>query len=238
MAVYSKAPVGTLNFLETPVLNAVLEDGARHPLTLPGLYAAFMADRVNDMPALRPHQRQPLHAFLAQIGALALLKSACDAPPKTEADWAALLRGLILEHPDDAPRSLVVEDVFKPALLQPPIPEGRIDALKDCEETPDASDRLVASKNHDLKAARMLAASPEQWFFALLTRQTMDGFLGQGNYGISRMNSGFGSRPMVGLVPKGGWGAWLRRDIVRLVDLRHESFSGEGLSPYKLTGGI
>jgi len=110
-----------------------------------------------------------------------------------------------------------VEDLSKPALLQPPIPEGALDALKEREDTPDALDMLVTSKNHDLKAARMTSATAEHWFLAMLTLQTMEGFLGAGNYGVARMNGGFASRAMVGLAPPGGWGARLRRDIQALV---------------------
>jgi CRISPR system Cascade subunit CasA len=52
----------------------------------------------------------------------------------------------------------------------------------------------------------MTVATPEHWFYALLTLQTMQGFLGAGNYGISRMNGGFASRPSVGLAPSDRWG--------------------------------
>ena len=61
---------------------------------------------------------------------------------------------------------------------------------------------LVTSKNHDLKSAVAVQAGVDDWIFALITLQTMEGFGGAGNYGISRMNGGLGSRPAFSLVPK------------------------------------
>jgi CRISPR system Cascade subunit CasA len=221
------------DILADPLFCVGLKNGDAR-LSLPALLAAAMADAIDDLPAVRPHQRQPLHAFLAQVGALALVTAGHRAAPDGEAGWAALLRGLTKDFPDDAPWTLLVEDVSKPALLQPPIPEGRLDALKERETTPDGLDMLVTSKNHDLKAARMRAATPEHWFLALLTVQTMEGFLGAGNYGIARMNGGFASRVMVGVAPPGGVGARLKRDILALV-ADHDANARE--FAYPLRGG-
>ncbi|MFV0281482.1 MAG: type I-E CRISPR-associated protein Cse1/CasA [Rhodoblastus sp.] len=205
-----------LNFVNDPMLSLRTSSGVAL-VTLPDLLAVAIRDDIHDLPALRPHQRQPLHAFLAQLGALALLGAGLDEAPSDEADWARLLRGLTPQWPDDAPWSLVAEDLSKPALLQPPVPENDLSALKETEMTPDGLDMLVTSKNHDLKAARMVAARPEHWFYALLTLQTMEGFLGAGNYGIARMNGGFASRAMIGAAPSRGWGARLKRDMLALV---------------------
>ena len=84
--------------------------------------------------------------------------------------------------------------------------------------TPDELDMLRTAKNHDLKSAVAVGAHTDDWLFALVTVQTTDGFEGAGNYGISRMNGGMGSRPAFSLVPPGGLGAHTRRDIVVLVD--------------------
>lgn len=227
-----------MNFIVQPTFSALGPDAERHNLTLPGLFATMMGDRILDLPAVRPHQRQALHAFLAQVGALALIRAEREDLSEREEDWADLLRGLTPDHTDDAPWSLVVHDVSKPALMQPPIPEGSVNALKEFEATPDALDMLVTAKAHDLKPMRMTQASPEQWFFALLTRQTMDGFLGAGNYGVSRMNGGFASRPMVGLSPKGAWGGWLRRDLRRLLELRREVRERGEADGYRRHGGL
>ncbi len=224
-----------MNSLTSPFLSLVDRTGRRSSTTLPRLFAAEMRDEIDDLPTVRPHQRAPLHAFLAQLGALAALAVGCSALPDEETDWAAALRKLTSGYPADEPWMLIVEDVKKPALLQPPIPEGRIDALKDREPTPDALDYLVTSKNHDLKAARIVDATFEHWFLALLTLQTMEGFLGVGNYGVSRMNGGFAS---VGLAPDGGIGARLKRDIRRLVDLRLDPPENGPYAGYQKTGGL
>ena len=83
--------------------------------------------------------------------------------------------------------------------------------------TPDELDMLVTSKNHDLKAAAASHASADDWIFALVSLQTMEGFGGAGNYGISRMNGGLGSRPAFSLAPQGGPGAHTKRDIEALL---------------------
>jgi CRISPR system Cascade subunit CasA len=227
-----------MNSLTSPFLSIIDRAGRRNLTALPGLLAASVRDEIDDLPAVRPHQRVPLHAFLSQVGALALLAIGCSAPPDDEVDWAAALRKLTPGYLDDEPWTLIVEDMKKPALLQPPIPEGRIDVLKDRELTPDALDYLVTSKNHDVKAARMAQATLEHWFLALVTLQTMEGFLGATNYGVSRMNGGFASRPLVGLAPDGGIGARLTRDIRRLIDLRLDEPETDAYAGYQKAGGV
>jgi len=209
---------------------------AIRPLTLPGVFAALMRDEVESFPALRPHQRHAWHAFLVQIGALALHAAEKSDPQEDEESWGALLRGLTPDYPDDEPWSLVAPP-DRPALLQPPLPSGNLGDLKNVVATPDALDMLVTSKNHDLKAEVMVEAGPDDWLFALVTLQTMEGFLGAGNYGISRMNGGFANRPALGIVPPGGLGAHVKRDIRCLLGVRsdalalglHAASSGLGL---------
>ncbi len=204
--------------------------------SLPELLAHLVADSVESLPALRPHQKQPLHCFLAQIGALALLAGVETEPPHDAAHWKSLLRGLTPNFANDEPWTLVVDDLSKPAFLQPPVPEGKWEVLKKTEPTPDALDMLVTSKSHDLKSGMMANALPEHWVFALLALQTLQGVLGRGNYGISRMNSGHASRPFVGAKPEaGGWGAHVTRDMRALV-LRRARFL-EDNPMYPLSGG-
>jgi CRISPR system Cascade subunit CasA len=222
-----------MNLLLDPIFTLRDLQGSLTQASLPALYTALAADAVDDLPALRPHQRQPLHSFLVQAGALALHRAGRDDPPQDATEWLALLRGLTPNFQGDEPWTLVVDDLSKPALLQPPVPEGTLDALKETEPTPDALDMLVTSKNHDVKARRLAQATPEHWLAALLTLQTMEGFLGAGNYGISRMNGGFASRPMVSLAPKGGIGARVMRDIRALMALRDEP----GNASYDKTNG-
>jgi CRISPR system Cascade subunit CasA len=97
----------------------------------------------------------------------------------------------------------------------------------------DALDMLVTSKNHDLKGARLRRAEPDDWLFALVSLQTQEGFLGAGNYGISRMNGGFASRPGVGVAPVGSWGVRWAADTRVLLSQRdviaeQHSMAGEG----------
>jgi CRISPR system Cascade subunit CasA len=65
--------------------------------------------------------------------------------------------------------------------------------------------------------------------------QTQEGFLGAGNYGVSRMNGGFASRPAVGAVPTGGWGRRWRHDIRLMIDNRAQMAGAHGLA---VSGGL
>jgi len=71
----------------------------------------------------------------------------------------------------------------------------------------------------------------------LLSLQTQEGFLGAGNYGISRMNGGFANRPGIGLSPQGGPGSRFQRDLKVLLGAREELLRGDGIC-YSPTGGI
>lgn len=208
------------NLLQDHVFSVRLTSGVTVAASLPELLAHLVADTVESLSALRPHQKQPLHCFLAQVGALALLAGGETEPPLDAARWQSLLRGLTPDFPNDEPWTLVVDKLLKPAFLQPPVPEDKWEALKETEPTPDALDMLVTSKNHEVKAARVISSSLEYWIYALLTTQTMEGYPGSGNYGISRMNSGSGSRPFVGAWSgMGNWGAHICRDMRALVSL-------------------
>lgn len=99
-------------------------------LSLPSLLAAAVRDEILDLPAVRPHQRQATYAFLAQLGALALVAADRREAPREADDWATLLRALTPQWSGDEPWTLVVDDLSKPALLQPLVPEGTLDALK------------------------------------------------------------------------------------------------------------
>lgn len=221
------------NLMADPVIRVVLHGGTAQAVSLPVLYAALAADQVADLPALRPHQAPPLHALLVQLAAVA-----CDVADRDEAPgddpeaWAALLRSLTEDWPGDEPWSLTAPPDL-PAFLQPPAADG-LAAYKGVATTPDALDMLVTSKNHDLKVERMVAAGPDAWLFALVSLQTQEGFLGAGNYGVARMNGGFGSRPWLGLSPAGGgFGAAVMRDLRVLLGTR-----GEALEDLKARFGL
>ena len=148
---------------------------------LPEVYAALMADEVGAFPMLRPHQRHGWHAFLVQLGALAMYRAKVDTPPDDTKTWTELIRTLTPEFPDDEPWQLAVNDITKPAFMQPPA--GSKEREKDYKNTvaaPDELDMLVTSKNHDLKSVVATGASADDWIFALTTLQTMEGFGGAG----------------------------------------------------------
>ena len=211
------------SLLTAPLIRLRRTDGHVAVHSLPETLVALMRDEVAAFPALRPHQRHAWHSFLAQLAALALLRAGLDEPPEDSEAWCRLLRGLTPGFPDDEPWCLAVEDLTKPAFLQPPVWGGDLEAYRNRVETPDALDILVTAKNFDVKQAVARAAQPEDWLFALLDLQTMEGFMGAGNYGIARMNGGFSARPFLGLAPAdGGPGAQLRRDIRGLLSWRAE----------------
>ena len=211
-----------LNMLAEPLIRFDQTCGTRAVASLPEVYAALMNNLVVAFPALRPHQRHAWHAFLVQLGAMAMHRANTDTPPETAEEWAKLIRGLTPDYPDDEPWQLVVEDITKPAFMQPPArTREREKDYKNTVATPDELDMLVTSKNHDLKSSVATQAGVDDWLFALITLQTMEGFGGAGNYGISRMNGGMGSRPAFTLAPSEGLGAHLRRDIIALLERRN-----------------
>jgi CRISPR system Cascade subunit CasA len=207
--------------------------GDLHRSSLPELLAAMVADQVRDFPALRPHQRHPWHAFLAQLGAIALHRAGQDELWVDASDWRAALLTLTPDDADGAAWCLVAPPE-RPALLQPPVPGERVRDWKNVVHAADALDMLVTSKNHDLKSARARQAEPDDWLLALLSLQTQEGFLGAGNYGISRMNGGFASRPGVGVAPLGHWGARWISDVQTLQAQRDAIAEQQG---YAADGG-
>ncbi len=208
------------NFLIDPLVRVRLLDGKSAAMSLPDIYEAASTDAIAAFPALRPHQRHAWHAFLAQLGALALQRADLAAPVQTATEWRTLLRGLTSEFANDEPWLLVVEDPTQPAFMQCPAGNTRSQYRRRVT-TPDDLDLLVTSKNHDVKQAIAAASAPDDWVLALIDLQTMAGFLGAGNYGIARMNGGFSARPCLGLAPAdGGFGAHLFHDMRRMLEER------------------
>ena len=221
----------SLNLLTEPLIRFHIS-GKRTMASLPNVFATLMDDNVIAFPALRPHQRHAWHAFLVQVGALAMSRVRLDTPPTRAAEWACLIRGLTPDFPYDEPWHLVVEDSTVPAFMQPPAGSiARMRSYRTTVKTPDDLDILVTSRNHDLKSTVAIRAGVDDWLFALITLQTMGGYGGYGNYGISRMNGGLGNRPAFSLAPaSGGTGAHVRRDILALLEHRQMQLSG-GLLP-------
>lgn len=180
-----------------------------------------MADEVESFPALRSHQRQAWHAFLVQLGAMAMHRAGLTDPPSDAGEWRRIIRGLTPEFPDDKPWQLVVDDITKPAFMQPPASSAdRVADFKNVVATPDELDMLVTSKNHDLKASIGSQSSHDDWIFALVTLQTMEGYGGARNYGISRMPSGYGNRAAFSITPSILPGSHIRRDMTALLQNR------------------
>ena len=210
-----------LNILKDNVVRFRRDDNSIIEASLPELYAALMNDEVASFPALRPHQRHAWHAFFVQLGAIAMHKAGHDNPPDDAATWLNLIRALTPDFPDDEPWHLIVDDITKPAFMQPAASsEDKRADYKSVVATPDELDMLITSKNHDLKASVASSGSIDDWIFALISLQTSEGFLGAGNYGISRMNGGLGCRPAFSLTPSARPGIHARRDIQALLKHR------------------
>lgn len=193
------------DLLNEDIIGVQTPDGLRR-VSLPSLLGLLSAGRVDGYTGLRPHQADPWHVFLVQVAASILARRPADPPPSDPEFW---LHGLLdLAGGEATAWELVVEDVKRPAFLQHPWAGGGTDAsafgLKP-DRSPKAStadelDVLVTAKNHDVKAFRLTQSDAETWLYAALLYQTTSGFLGAGNYGIVRMNGGFGSRPVISWV--------------------------------------
>jgi CRISPR system Cascade subunit CasA len=181
--------------------------GDRH-LSLPELLAALSSGTVEGYTGLRAHQADPWHVFLVQLAASIQARRPTDELPTEPAYWREGL--LELAEGKASAWHLLVEDVTQPAFFQHPWASWDQEAAdygfktvrgqtvyEAKATTPDELDVLVTSKNHDVKMARVMPGQTEAWIYALLLLQTTSGFLGQGNYGIVRMNGGFASRSIV-----------------------------------------
>ena len=215
-----------MNLLTDPLIPVTTGDG-RTLLSLPGLLAALGDDTVLRLDGLQRHQEDAFHVFLCYLaGAVLAREEGAWDPVRGEEFWRERLRGLSGEAGDDA-WALVVDDPARPAFMQPPVPGAEHGRLKPVATTPDELDLLPTAKNHDVKQARAGRAEPWEWLFALISLQTMSGFFGRGNYGISRMNGGFGNRSVVEVLrhrrPAGRW-----RDAVRRLEgHRRDVLAGE-----------
>jgi CRISPR system Cascade subunit CasA len=216
------APLLLHSLLDEPVLGVEDDHGVRETVTLAGLLARLSNGAPTALTAVQAHQQHAVHAFLVQLAAIALERGGISDLAHDEPEWRKLLLGAAKEDGAGAEAfTLVVGDLAKPAFLQPPVPEGTLDALKNVHTRLGAElDVLITSKNHDVKMDRVDRPSVEQWVLALLTLQTMQGFLGAGNYGIARMNGGFASRPCVAFAPDQAAAPRFLRDVRALRDGR------------------
>lgn len=195
------------DLLIDPLIGVRTPKGERH-LNLPKLLAALSGGEVEGYTGLRAHQADPWHVFLVQLAASIQARRPTATLPTDAVYW----RDGLLDLADGIPEAwqLVVEDVTKPAFMQHPWQSWEAESVDygvktsrgktefdPKATTPDELDVLVTAKNHDVKMARVGAELAEAWLYALMMLQTTSGFLGQGNYGIVRMNGGFASRSIV-----------------------------------------
>lgn len=191
--------------------------------------AWLSAERELTFTALQPHQHHPWHAFLVQLAALACARADAGEFPTDPAVWRVAL--LHLASGVREAWQLVVDDLAKPALLQPPVPEGSLDIFKTSIPTPDGLDLLLTTRNFDVKSQRIVRADPEHWLFALVAKQTFEGYSGKSNYGIARMNGGQSNRPCVGVAPAFSWAPRFRRDVQVWLEQRAKLCDVQGFDP-------
>ncbi|HEB97327.1 MAG TPA: type I-E CRISPR-associated protein Cse1/CasA [Sedimenticola thiotaurini] len=160
-----------MNLLTDPLLRVETPDGIER-LSLPGLLAALGQDRVESLPGIQRHQEDAFHVFLCQLASVILARDGRDDPVQSEDYWREGLRRLAGEAGDDA-WTLVVEDLSKPAFMQPPC-EGTKFSMSSI--SPDAFDTTEVSKNHDLKMARGMQPECDLWAYALVSSNATAGY--------------------------------------------------------------
>ena len=212
--------------------------------TLPEAFARLCGGTLIGFDGLAAHQRHGWDFFLFQTAAMALARAgqATSAADDTawqnlaDADaWTGLLAALTPGCADTA-WSLVVDDLRKPAFMQPPIPSASLARYAVAGTTPDEIDVLVTAKGHDVKPARAGAAEARHWLFALLILQTMQGYSGATNYGVARMNTGNGSRPLLMTTPSREMPTRFRRGVqaalaarASALDIHGGYYHGDGI---------
>lgn len=217
-------PKRAWNLLTEPVLRVVTNQGKRR-MNLPELMSALGRDEIHHYEGIQRHQEDAFHVFLSYLSGAILARRNLTDPGQDDEFWRQGMRVLTQGIGDDA-WSLVVDDLTRPAFMQPPLPledHARLTPLGDDDlfaQASDAMDLLVTSKNHDVKSAKTIRSRPDSWFYTLISLQTMSGFFGRGKHGISRMNSGYGNRPIVELIQNPRPGARWHDAVVRLLDYR------------------
>jgi len=222
-----------MNLLTDPILR-IEKPGEMLSLDLPTLLEALGSEDVMGFAGLQRHQEDALHVFLSSLAA-AILARGGSAKPMHDADfWRRGLRDLAGDARDDA-WCLVVDDLSRPAFMQPPLPKADHQRLKPLARTPDGLDLLPTARNHDIKQSRSLRARADAWFYALVSLQTMSGQYGRGQPGISRMNTGYGNRSVVEMIRDPAPGPRWRDAVERLLLHRRQileepfGFDAQGL---------
>jgi len=140
-------------------------------------------------------------------------------PVQPEAFWRAGLRQLA-GRADDSAWTLVVEDVTQPAFMQAPVTQADFERNFNTQKlASDDLDLLLTAKNFDVKSHRVTSGKSDEWIFALISLQTMSGYILK-HQGIARMNSGFGNRSCMSIQYSLRYGRRWQRDVLHLLDLR------------------
>jgi len=226
------------DLLIEPAFQVTLRSGRSGTLTLPGVIASLARDDdIVSFDHLRPHQQHAWHAFLVQLAAIALSDAGSPLDSADESTWRDRLRHLTHKHGDHAPWCLVVEDLSLPAFMQPPVPEGHLEALEKVSVFPDAPalELLSVARQHDVKATRVAAPDSDHWAYALVGLQTMQAYSGSNQHAIARMDGGAGTRSCVALAPGLDFGLRFRRDLAVLLEVRQELAAQYG---YPAAGGL
>jgi len=220
-----------LNLLFDPIFRVQTSE-QQLSLSLPALFELLGKNVVDHYEGLQKHQHDAFHVFLCYLAGAVLARTNCQDPVQNEEFWRNGLLRLAGRYGKDA-WELVAEDISCPAFMQPPILDNnpRSSAVF---TTPDELDLLQTAKNHDIKRMRAAETPLDAWVYALISLQTMSGFLGKGNQGISRMNSGFGNRPIVELIRSRQPGQRWIDAVTRL--LEHRSALLKGPFGYKPDG--
>lgn len=221
-----------INLLHEPVFRVRTAGEAVDECSLAEVLGRLGNEEPLEFMGLQAHQSPAWHAFLCQLGAIALhAAKRSEVRDLTAEDWRRML--LSLTDGASEPWCLFVADLAKPAFMQPPVPEGALSAWKNETEQPDFIDLLVTSKNHDIKSRRADCPRPEHWVFALISKQTTDGYPGKTYYGVARINGAYGNRPCIAAASSERNDARFIRDTRLLLDLRDDiasrfSFSHSG----------
>ena len=212
-----------MNLLIDPIFRVQTPEG---PATanLPELLTLLGEDRIESLLGLQRHQEDAFHIFCCYLAGAVLIRQGETDPRQTAAFWLEGIRALTRQEgcEDDSAWMLVVDDPTKPAFMQPPASSKEVfeHDYKPKAATPDALDVLQTARNHDVKSSRGSHAQAEQWILALISLNGMVGYVGAGNYGIARMNGGFGSRACVGWKKTARAGGRFIHDVGRLIHLR------------------
>lgn len=185
-----------MNLLTDPLFRVETEKGMEY-LSLPALFARLGKNEVNRLVGIQRHQHDAFHVFLCYLAGAVLARYGSSDPVQNDEFWRKGLLKLAGSAGLDA-WQLISHDDSKPAFMQPPLP-GEKRKPTSIMDTPDQLDLLLTTRNHDVKKARAAVAQADTWLYALISLQTMSGYCGRGNHGISRMNRGYGNRAIVEL---------------------------------------